>query len=617
MQLTVAMKPEVKLSQPLRTSLIEKDKEFKLRPYQREAISEIYQFFKAKKSGMLYAPTGAGKTVMALKMISDAVGRGRRVLFCCHRTKLIYQTKKTLEKQGIHCGVIFGKRPDLYDPDAPVQIAMIQTLQNRELPENIEFVIFDEAHSSIYWKISKQIIDKYSGGLLFNSPCYFLGLTATPWRTQKNEGYCQFFQFCVRCPDPIELIKQGFLTPPRLYGHGGILDFSKLELRNGDYTKESLKAVLDYEYNCHVVAKSLDFIRGKKGILVAASVSQCEQLCQMFNEEGIKSKIIVGDTSEFLREQFFNNLRTGKINLICSVNCLCEGFDEPSLEYIIIARPTHSKAMLIQICGRGLRRHPDKKEVLLLDFGECFKRLGRPTSKLQISLCPGRKRNDNYGTMKECPSCHTYVSIFAQICPECGYSFSDDYGDNYPEEIDTFYPEFGELLDPEEEKQLKYVRSQMKTKFKRKQNPFKVKHNFYKKFGYFAHDDWFVGAIFGEGIRYDYNLQIYSDFLYQINPKATERWVKAMINLEFGKFSKTYKSSNSKYEYNPSGFNPKKRHWWEIFNINPDAPWGQIKNAYRELSKIYHPDLVGDKESESKMKIINNAYDLAKLERGK
>ncbi|WP_414589737.1 DEAD/DEAH box helicase [Scytonema sp. PCC 10023] len=122
----------------------------KLRDYQHQGIRNTYQFFgSGLKSVLIYAPTGSGKTVIASKMIADAVSRGRRVLFLVHRTKLIDQTAATLKNvYGIECGIIWANVP--LTPAAPVQIGMVQTLQNRDLPPDIGLVIVDECHTSIY-----------------------------------------------------------------------------------------------------------------------------------------------------------------------------------------------------------------------------------------------------------------------------------------------------------------------------------------------------------------------------------------------------------------------------------------------------------------------------------
>jgi superfamily II DNA or RNA helicase len=116
---------------------------------------------------------------------------------------------------------------------------------------------------------------------------------------------------------------------------------------------------------------------------------------------------------------------------------LTEGFDVPSLSAVILGRPTKSLSLLVQMSGRGLRLAPDKKDCLLLDFCENYKRLGFVTKKHQISLCPQFKFCNS--TTKECPHCHALVYSFVLICPECGYEFPP----SQPEDEDCFLPHFG------------------------------------------------------------------------------------------------------------------------------------------------------------------------------
>ena len=583
-------------------------KSFELRDYQKQVIRETYHFFRNEiKSVLVYAPTGAGKTVISSQMIVDAVLKGRRVMFCCHRKKLIDQTQQTLAAMGIESGIIWADHPTDYSK--PVQICMIQTIQNRELPPDIGLVIFDECHSSIYYQIAWDLMTHYSGGIFALSKCYFIGLTATPWRTKYKEGFCQFFQALVRAPDPIELVNMGYLSRPRLFGYGGLLDFEKLETNNlGDYTQSSMQAVCNEEYNTEVVKYFLQICPERKTIAFCASVFQAYNLAEQFNEVGIKSEVVVGTTSDSEREAIYQRFKSGETQLISSVACLCEGFDEPSVQAAIIARPTRSQALLIQMCGRALRLHPSKQDAMLLDFGECFKRVCKPTSKLKISLCP-RPKPLIETQLKECFNCHEMIPVFCKICPECGYEFSGD-GDDDDEPDSGEPPIFGELLDEQELRQLRYIRSQMKRAYKAGRNPARIKMLFREKFGYFAPDDWFVGAIFG-GKNSTANKAIYLDFLYQLRPNAPKPWIRYMMELEFGKPGRKYQNSKGK-TYTATRNNLERKHWWMVLEIEPGSSFKEIKQAYRKLAKQWHPDICGDAKAKDMMTLINHAFEKAK-----
>ncbi len=185
---------------------------------------------------------------MGSKLIADAVSKSRRVLFVVHRQNLVSQTTSTLERIGITAGVIWSDYPA--NPDAPVQIAMLQSLQNRELPKDIGLVIVDECHTTAYYSIIKKVFDVYSGNILALSKTFFVGLTATPWRSKRKEGYCHLFQAIVRGPSPDDLIRQGHLAFARSFGWGGMVDFSQLETgSHGDFTASSIAKVCGSDFN--------------------------------------------------------------------------------------------------------------------------------------------------------------------------------------------------------------------------------------------------------------------------------------------------------------------------------------------------------------------------------
>jgi superfamily II DNA or RNA helicase len=552
--------------------------QLKLREYQIQIIKEIYQYFRiGKKACMVVSATGSGKTATSAKLIADAVSKGRRVLFCCHRQKLVKQTQSTLERFfGIESGIIWADHPINYD--LPVQIGMIQTLQNRQLPEDIGLVVFDECHTVAHYQVVRRIMDKYSNGIYPLSPCYFIGLTATPWRTKTKEGFCQYFDCIVRGPYPKDLIKQGWLCPPRHFGWNGLIDFSKLETSSdGDYTEKSMQAVCNEEFNDAVVQKFMELCPERKAIAFCASVIQSQDLASKFNDVGVTAACIVGTTPQDERDRIFQMFNTGDIQLISSVGVLCEGFDEPSVAAAIIARPTKSKSLLIQMAGRALRLHESKTDAWLLDFCENFKRIGHVTRRHKITLCP-QPRPDFEPPTKECPQCHAMIDKWAKICPECGYEFGGDKEEEESEQLDLFNATFGELLDDEEKKKVTYVRSQMKRAYKAGRLVSKVRMMFHEKFGEIPPRHWFLGAVFG-GNNPTVNQKVYLEYLYKIRPNANAWWIRQQMELEFGEPGRLY--FDGKYQVPPIDCD--RISWREFFDISFTATWDDVKAQYTEV----------------------------------
>ncbi len=381
------------------------------------------------------------------------------------------------------------------------------------------------------------------------------------------------------------------------------MDFSKLEVgSSGDYTEASMALLLDEEFNALVVKHFLELCPDRKAIAFCGSVSQSQDLARQFNDIGIVAEVVVGTTSDLVRDEIYQRFRERKTQVISSCLALCEGFDEPSVEAAIIARPTRSRALLVQMAGRALRLHSSKTDAYLLDFCENFerKRHGLVTKKYPIALCPSEQQEPPSLT-KECPNCHEMVNLFVKICPHCGYEFLA--GDSEDDSEEGELPVFGEILSEEEEAQLRYVRSQMLRAYKAGRNPARIKMMFYKRFSYFAPDEWFVGAIF-RGKYPTSSRQEYLLFLKKIRADAPEAWVKYMYNLEFGKPGREYRMKGGS-TYTPPPIEMESAPWWEVLHVEPMANWRTIKKAYMDAVKAWEDS--GEELAADQIRLLNLA----------
>jgi superfamily II DNA or RNA helicase len=550
----------------------------KLRDYQQVAIAQVYAFFRTGiKAVLLYAPTGAGKTVLAAKMIVDAVKKGRRVLFLVHRAKLVKQTVKTLLSQGIEPSVIWAGWDELPDYSRFVQVAMVQTLQNRELPPDIGLVIADEVHTTAFYKLySEKVVPTYGGNILALSKCFFVGLSASPWRTKATEGYCHLFQALVRAPYPQELIDMGYLVRSRQFGYDGLIDFKKLDTSgNGDFTQKSMESVCTPVYNREVVKRYQEICPERKAIVFCAGVNQALDITAKFRASGITAECIIEATPEKERDAIFERFQDGTTHILISVNVLCEGFDEPTVEAVLLARPTKSRALLVQMCGRGLRLSQGKENCYFLDFAENFKRLGLHTKRFTTPLCPrGSKetaKEEESIELKTCPNCGEIIPAMLGVCPNCGYIF--------PKKIKIAPPPrpFGEILSPEQEKQAKYLRKYLYNAYwKEKQGILEIEANFSKRFKYQIPNSWCMDAIFqGDTKLMLYHQQLYIRFLRQECSHKDDRfskdWIRLMMYREFG--------DQSNPDYQP---------WWSILGLSrPIKDIEEIKFLYRNKCEYY------------------------------
>lgn len=382
---------------------------FEDRAYQSDAILRVRRLFAAKKRRvLLVAPTGSGKTIMASRIIALALAMGTRVTFLTHRKELIEQTVKKLRALGIRVGIIkAGYAPD---PLAPVQVASIQTLIRRDLPDG-GFLIIDEAHhasSDSYRKIAANYR-------------FVLGLTATPWRTD-GRGLGDDFDDVVLAATPEELRRDGYLVDAECIQYASP-DLKGIRLtEEGDYSPKMLQLLVDrQELQGDVVREYQLHGNGEPGIVFPASVEASQRVVSLFNATGFEARHVDGHTPPFERDDILKRFTTGQLQILSSCGVLTEGFDAPIASVCMIARPTQSLSLFLQMIGRVLRPHPGKTRALIHDHAGNFLRphLGLPYDERDYTLTADRKRSTTAQHMA-CPMCSFVVPIAATECPKCG-----------------------------------------------------------------------------------------------------------------------------------------------------------------------------------------------------
>ena len=595
-------------------NLIISPKTFELRDYQKQLKAHIYQLIRdGQKRILVYAPTGSGKTAILSSILSDALSRNKRSMLMIHRDFLVEQSRQAMIKTGIdsnNIGVI--KAGYREDRDRMIQIAGLQSLQNRDTPDGLDLVILDECHSTAFFKHYQTIKQETLNAV-------HLGFSASPWRLKSTEEYFGLhFDSIAQGPGIGELIEQGYLAPPRYYGYGGLVDLARLDTAGGDFKIEEMESeFIKSEVPKSVTEKIVELGDGRTGIIFNAGVEQSQIQTQLLNAAGVPTVHLDANTPFKERQHYFNKLSSGEIRCISSIGCLTEGFDVPSISFVVLSRATKSRALYVQMSGRGLRTYQNKSDCLILDFGGNVKRLGMLNKKVLITLEPTPKPDDD-SMLKECPQCNSMISIFARICPDCGYVFPSN--PKLEDDTTAFEQAFGELFDDETLKQVKYARSQRKARFTKQQPPDKLWETFSDKHNgdgkTFICNDWLFGAMFG-GHDNDYNRQLLLEYLEAfapLNERTKANWIKHHLELEFGKPGKQYRTGKHSHTEGKIGRNTK-LDWWEILQCSPGSNWEEIKNNYRELAKVYHPDSSGF-DSNYEMQLLNIAFDRAKEIKG-
>lgn len=396
-----------------------------LRPYQVNFIADVKANVAAGRRRVLgVAPTGAGKTVIAVEIIRDAVARGKRVLILVDRREHTKQWSEKLHAAGIDHGIVQAGFPTR--PGAKVQLASVQTLHARAvrsdgmgLPD-ADLVIVDEAHH-VRARTYRQIVDAYPNASV-------LGLTATPCRGD-GRGLGTIFDVLVECASVAELIATNFLVPTRVFAPA-TPDLKGVKTERGDYVVQQLAQRVDQpKLVADIPTSWLKHGDRRRTVCFATNVSHSLHIRDSFRAVGVLAEHVDGSTPLDERDAILAKLKSGTVELVTNVGVLCEGWDQPEVSCLILARPTKSFGLFRQMAGRVLRPAPDKVDALILDHAGAIHEHGFVEDEIGWTLSSD-KRADNPAqaaratnptlALSTCPECSA-IRIGGQPCPSCGY----------------------------------------------------------------------------------------------------------------------------------------------------------------------------------------------------
>jgi DNA repair protein RadD len=441
-----------------------------LRPYQSLAIARVLDLLsRGVRRILIVLATGGGKTVIASALVRHLLEQGQRGVFLAHRREIIAQTYAKLVRNGLsptEIGILMagvgsthaqGEPPEtLTDlelwkvwarrrPRAPMQVGSIDTFRNRVKPP-ADFLFVDEAHRALA-KSYRDVQLEYPGAV-------HLGLTATPFRAD-GKGLEDAYDELVVVTSFAELVGEGYLVEPRVYGTPRKVDLSGVRKSGSDYNAEDLaKAVDRGELVGDIVDHWLRLGNNAPTFAFASSVAHSQHIAERFVAAGVPAMHVDGETENGERERAIAGLRNGSIKVVSNVGVFTEGTDVPCVKTIILARPTLSEALYLQMAGRGARPHGGLPFVILDHAGCCTDpRLGGlPQEPREYSL-EGRKKKDaakKAPPAKECPGCYAIVAAAVRICPGCGHEFELAEEENGEEEAEGEL----ELLGPQQRKRL-------------------------------------------------------------------------------------------------------------------------------------------------------------------
>ena len=403
-----------------------------LRDYQQELLDQAAdRLLPGKARVMLQLPTGGGKTHIAGALLHRWLHSGRKAAWLTHRTELADQTRRMLTDSGV--SAIRPQWPPGNDaPSIPngVVILMAQTVGRRTNSMKIwgsyrsaDLLVIDEAHHATAdgWE---RAIRQWPGQVI--------GLTATPWRLSKTEGFDHLFDELICGPQISELQAGGWLCQARLHIpkpqdviRGGAI------AATGDYSESGIQQA-NSEHPDIMTAGALRFWQfhaaERQTIIYAISQDHARNLAAVFNDAGIPAAVVLSDTAPQERVKAIESFGNGTLRALVNVAVATEGFDLPDASCIVITRPTMSLALYLQMAGRGLRPKPDgnHRDCLILDLAGNSEIHGLPQEPRQWSLQPRGNNPGGDAPVIWCEECDGVSPAASHFCIVCHNPFGKD-----------------------------------------------------------------------------------------------------------------------------------------------------------------------------------------------
>lgn len=333
-----------------------------LRPYQAEAKAAVFeQWDKGAFKTLLVLPTGCGKTIVFAKVAEDCVRQGYRVLILAHRGELLEQAADKIKKStNLGCATEKAEQTCL-GSWFRITVGSVQSMQREkrlsQFSENyFNVIIIDEAHHCIS--------DGYQKVLKHFPSAKVLGVTATPDRgDMRNLG--EFFESLAYEYTLPKAIREGYLSPIKAMTIPLQLDLSGVSIQSGDFKAGDIATALD-PYLHQIADEMMKYCRDRKTVVFLPLVKTSQKFKEILDEKGFKAAEVNGESKD--RAEVLEAFDKGEYNVLCNSMLLTEGWDCPSVDCVIVLRPTKVRSLYSQMVGRGTRLCEGKSHLLLLDF---------------------------------------------------------------------------------------------------------------------------------------------------------------------------------------------------------------------------------------------------------
>lgn len=333
-----------------------------LRPYQEEARTKVQQEWKeGRKRTLLVLPTGCGKTIVFSKIIEDRVKMGERVLVLAHRSELLEQASdKLMTATGLGTALEKAENTSI-GSWFRVVVGSVQTMQREKRlsqfpPNHFDTIVIDEAHHAIS--------DGYQRVLEHFGEANVLGVTATPDRGDMRNLGSYFDSLAYEYP-LVDAIKSGYLSKITAITIPLELDLSTVSQQGGDFKASEIGTALD-PYLEQIADEMVKQCKDRKTVVFLPLVKTSQKFREILNEKGFRAAEVNGESKD--RAEILEDFDKDKYNVLCNSMLLIEGWDCPTVDCVVVLRPTKVRALYSQMVGRGTRLAPGKENLLLLDF---------------------------------------------------------------------------------------------------------------------------------------------------------------------------------------------------------------------------------------------------------
>lgn len=411
-----------------------------LRDYQSDlAYKTALKISQGKRRIISQLATGGGKTITFAAITNRYINKSKKsVLITVHREELLRQTVRTLHSSyGITAEIVSKQmqRADVY-------VSMVETLNNKLKKDSAFFndvglLIFDEAHIANHLKI----LDYFPESII-------IGFTATPISASKRRPLNAFFEDIVCGIDIPQLIAQGSLVKNVTYNPKGCVDRKSLSVKNGEFDDRQMGIEYSKAKQVENTLKAYEeFALGTKTIIFNCNIAHSNTVNERFLSAGYNSRHIDACVTPEYRKECIEWLKHTPDAILNNVGILTTGFDEPSVQTIIVNKDTLSIPLWLQMCGRGARPYHDKKYFNIIDLGSNAKSMGDWdfARDWDYLFHNPKKAGDGVAPVKECPECHTlnHASVkeckgFNEDIQPCDYVFPEKQKVEMPLEFQIF-----------------------------------------------------------------------------------------------------------------------------------------------------------------------------------